>query len=214
MSDQDFLGRTRSSYDAIADEYAAWIRELKDSPWDTAVLGAFAERVAGRGPVLDAGCGEGRIAAHLAALGVDVRGIDLSPAMVANARAGHPHLRFDIGSITALPFEDERYVGVLAWYSLIHVPPAELPGVVAELVRVLQPGGCLLVAFQTDAETFRPTELRGIPVALEFHRPDVTAFATLLGEHGVDVDATTVRAPDADAGESTRQAYVLARKRT
>ncbi|MBW9210533.1 class I SAM-dependent methyltransferase [Mumia sp. zg.B21] len=213
MAEPDFLTRTRTSYDALADEYATWVRELATSPWDDAVLGVFARHVAGRGRVLDAGCGEGRITAQLASFEVDAHGIDLSAEMIRNARDVHPNLRFEVGSLTDLRFDDESYVGVVAWYSLIHVPPEALPGAVAELVRVLEPGGWLLAAFQTDAETFRPNHLRDIAVSLEFHRPDPAAFGTLLDSHGLDVDATTVRAADVEAGERTRQAYVLARRR-
>lgn len=87
----DFLDATRRSYDATADDYAEWIRdELAAKPFDRAVLAVFAELV--RGPVADVGCGTGRITAHLAGLGVDVAGVDLSPGMLAAARRTYPHL--------------------------------------------------------------------------------------------------------------------------
>jgi 2-polyprenyl-3-methyl-5-hydroxy-6-metoxy-1,4-benzoquinol methylase len=66
---------------------------------DRGVLATFAELVGadGGGPVVDAGCGPGRIMDHLASLGVSVRGIDLSPRMVGVARERHPGLRVDRG---------------------------------------------------------------------------------------------------------------------
>ncbi|WP_433272844.1 methyltransferase domain-containing protein [Actinosynnema sp. CS-041913] len=104
MAEPDFVRRTRSSYDALADDYAEWIRdELAAKPLDRAVLGGFAElvRTAGVGPVADVGCGSGRVTAHLAGLGLSVFGIDLSPRMVAAARRAYPGLRFSVGSMTA-----------------------------------------------------------------------------------------------------------------
>jgi hypothetical protein len=95
----------RASYDTVADDYADLLRSaLAGSPTDRAVLGLFAELVtdSGGGEVADLGCGPGRITGHLASLGLDVRGVDLSPGMVAVAQREHPQLRFDVGSMTAL----------------------------------------------------------------------------------------------------------------
>ncbi|MFD9547340.1 class I SAM-dependent methyltransferase [Nocardia salmonicida] len=74
------------------------------------------------GPVADVGCGTGRITAHLSQLGVDVFGIDLSPAMIEVARRDHPGLRFDLGCMTDLTLADASMAGLLAWYS----PSAQL----------------------------------------------------------------------------------------
>ena len=54
----------------------------------------------GPGPVADVGCGPGHVTAFLKNHGLDVFGVDLSPGMIAQARAAHPELRFDIGSMT------------------------------------------------------------------------------------------------------------------
>lgn len=84
---------TRASYDTVAADYEKLLRdELANSPFERAMLGVFAERVlgAGGGRVADLGCGPGRITGHLASLGLDVCGIDLSPEMIAVARWAHP----------------------------------------------------------------------------------------------------------------------------
>ena len=94
------LAAIRESYDTVALDYADLLRDaLAASPHDRAVLGLFAELVlaAGGGPVADLGCGPGRVTAHLARLGLDAFGIDLSPGMVEVARRDHPGLRFAVG---------------------------------------------------------------------------------------------------------------------
>src|SRR3954471_23701990 len=148
MTEPAFLTETRTAYDTVADLYAEQHQDVLDaSPWDRAVLGTFAELVGGSGPVADLGCGPGRLTGHLASLGLDVFGVDLSPGMVDVARRAHPGLRFEVGSMAALDIGDGSLAGALAWYSLIHTPPEELPSVVAELARVLAPGGRLLTGF-------------------------------------------------------------------
>src|ERR1041384_1204975 len=85
------LEPVRSSYDHVADTYVALgIGDLGPEPWLRAALTAFAEHVRSLGPVLDVGCGPGTVTAHLAGLGVDVSGVDLSPRMVAPSRRLHP----------------------------------------------------------------------------------------------------------------------------
>lgn len=83
------LRTTRESYDTVAADYAALLKdELANSPFERAMLGVFAERVlaAGGGRVADLGCGPGRVTGHLASLGLDICGVDLSPEMIAVAR--------------------------------------------------------------------------------------------------------------------------------
>ncbi|MGW5557654.1 class I SAM-dependent methyltransferase [Micromonospora sp. NPDC003944] len=115
---------------------------------------AFIERhLTGRpGPVLDLGCGPGHLTGHLRALGVDATGIDLVPAFVAHARAVHPEVEFQLGSLERLDVADESVDGILAWYSLIHLPPPELDGVLEEFRRVLAPGGRLVLGTFTADE--------------------------------------------------------------
>ncbi|MBK5223556.1 MAG: class I SAM-dependent methyltransferase [Acidimicrobiia bacterium] len=99
------------------------------------------------GAVLDVGCGPGHITAHLRSLDVDAAGIDLVPEFVDHARATRPDGRYELGSMHQLPVPDGSVAGILAWYSLIHTPPGDLDGVLAELRRALAPGGTLVAGF-------------------------------------------------------------------
>ena len=62
---------------------------------------------------------------------MDAFGIDLSPGMIEVARREHPGLRFDVGSMTDLALADASVAGLVAWYSLIHVPDDEISPVFA-----------------------------------------------------------------------------------
>ncbi|WP_448319035.1 class I SAM-dependent methyltransferase [Streptomyces sp. CO7] len=142
--------RTRAAYDGVVELYASLFADrMETQPFARNMIAAFAELVRGTGNLrtADVGCGPGHLTAMLHELGLDAFGIDLSPGMVAHARRAHPELRFEEARMEALPVEDGALGGVLAHYSMIHTPPAELPAVLAEQVRVLAPGGLILVSF-------------------------------------------------------------------
>jgi ubiquinone/menaquinone biosynthesis C-methylase UbiE len=143
MPADDWLADTRDSYDTVAPSYAAQLRDaITGDAHLRAALTVFAESVrgAGPGPVADVGCGPGHVTAHLHGLGVDAFGIDLSPGMIDVARGEYPRLRFEVGSMTDLRLDDASVAGLLAWWSLIHVPDDEIPAVFAHFHRVLRPG--------------------------------------------------------------------------
>ena len=142
----------RAAYDTVAQAYAARLPDTRaETAADLAMVHAFAAAVSqdDHPRVLDAGCGAGRMSAYLAARGCQVEGVDLSPGMVAMARRDHPELRFEVGPLAALPYGDGQFAGVVLWYSTIHTPPPGQPGIVAEVSRVLRPGGHVLVATQS-----------------------------------------------------------------
>ena len=213
VTEAEHLRATRAAYDTVAVDYEALLRtELDAKPVDRDVLAAFAEVVQrdGNGPVADLGCGPGRITAHLRTLGLDVFGVDLSPAMVAVARDTHPGLRFDEGSMAALDLADGVLGGIVAWYSIIHTPPSLLPAVFAEFHRVLAPGGYVQLAFQAGDTCVHLEQAYGHPISLDAYRLAPDAVCGLLSRAGFAVRARLVRAPD--ASEKTDQAYLLARK--
>ncbi|MEV4148118.1 methyltransferase domain-containing protein [Amycolatopsis sp. NPDC049691] len=211
MTEPAYVTETRTAYDTVAEAYAEAARdELDSSPWDRAMLGTFAELVGKTGSVGDLGCGPGRLTGHLASLGLDVFGVDLSPGMVSVARRTYPELRFEVGSMSALALADGSLAGALAWYSLIHTPPEQLPGLVAELARVLAPGGRLLTAFQVGDERRHVSRGYGHEVSFDAYRLPPDFVAGLFEAAGLVLEARLVRAPQEP--EQVPQAYLLARK--
>lgn len=214
VTEPAFLTATRTAYDTVAESYAETLRtHLAGEPYDRAMLGLFAELVAGSGPVVEAGCGPGRITGHLHELGLDVSGVDLSPAMIEVARRECPEVSFSVGSMTALDIGDGALAGVVAWYSIIHTPPSLLSEVFGEFRRVLGDGGLVLLAFQVGDERVEVRQAYGHSVSADAYRLAPDRIEELLREAGFAVEARLVRAPrESQPPEKTPQAYLVARR--
>ncbi|WP_173159432.1 class I SAM-dependent methyltransferase [Phytohabitans suffuscus] len=178
---------------------------LASEPFQRGILALFAElvRAQGEGPVADVGCGPGRLTAHLHSIGPDAFGIDLSPAMIDVVRQDHPGLRFEVGTMTSLDLADASLTGLLAWFSIIHVPDDELPTIFAEFHRVLRPGGVLLLAFHAgDGSQLKTEGYGGHPMNVYVHRRQPDWVAASLSACGFTVEAEMAHhpAPDVDGG--------------
>jgi SAM-dependent methyltransferase len=96
------------------------------------------------GRALDAACGTGRHAAHLAERGHEVTGVDASPEMLELARARVPQARFRDGDLRALPVDDAEFDLVVCALALGHCEDLDAP--VAELARAVRPGGSVVLS--------------------------------------------------------------------
>src|ERR1700677_1912150 len=208
------LHTARAAYDAIAPVYADQFRDtLDDRPTERALLAAFSE-VIRRGPaglVADLGCGPGHIAAHLHSLGLSVFGVDQSAQMLAIGRTRYPEVRFALGSITRLGLADGSCRGGLSRSSVIHLPPRLLPTALAEIARVLAPGGWLLISFSATDAPEPPYEYYDHRVAgASRWWPD--HIVLLLRSAGIIESAGMIENPEPDDRRQSRVAFILARK--
>jgi SAM-dependent methyltransferase len=195
------LEAVRASYDRVADTYVDLdVGSLRDRPWLRAALAAFAEVAGPLGPVLDVGCGPGTVTAHLAGLGVDVRGVDLSPRMIDHARRLHPGLRFDVASATALDVPAGSLGGVLGWWSLFNLPRDVLPHVLRAYARALVPGGQAMIGTHAgDEDVVRREAYGGVQVEWTTHLWRPEQLTGLLQDAGLDVLAEMRFPPEHDA---------------
>jgi ubiquinone/menaquinone biosynthesis C-methylase UbiE len=141
---------------------------------------AFWRRVAGSadGPVLELGCGTGRVSVPLARAGIALVGVDRSEAMLARAAKRtvrlrrlsgrrRPDIRFVRGDITVLPFRDGRFGMVLAPYGVLQslLAPRDLTAALTSVHRVLRRGGLLGIDLVPDVPNWREyrnrVQLRG-----------------------------------------------------
>jgi len=211
--DSNQLSATQASYDALAAEYARRLYdELAAKPLDRELLDRFAARLQGAGKVCDLGCGPGHIARHLHERGVDAFGIDLSRAMVEQARQLYRGIEFTQGNMLALDAAENSWAAIVAFYSIIHIPRADLPKLFLEIARVLQPNGLLFLAFHAGIDEQHVDELWGVKTNLHFyffHRREIEQH---LRAAGFFVEDSLERQPYPEIEVDTRRAYLLARK--
>jgi SAM-dependent methyltransferase len=217
VAEPEFLQATRAFYDDVAASYATRFgRELAARPLDRALLAGFAElvRAVGAAPIADIGCGPGGVTAHLNDIGSTAFGIDLSPQMVAQARQAYPDLRFEVGSMLALDLPDCCLGGIVAWYSIIHIPDEQLPQAFGQFFRVLVSGGFLMLAFQAGTGVFDRAQVAGHTISVDFRARQPEQVADVLRRAGLDVRARVMREPDDDGEfpEQEPQVFLLARK--
>lgn len=139
------MSELRRAWDENAEAWIAWARAPGHDSYWRFHRDLFLEIVpAPSGRTLDLGCGEGRLARDLAALGHDVVGIDASTAMIAAAREAAPKMELHVADAASLPFADGSFGLVVAFMSLQDVD--DLRGAIREAARVLARGGRLCLA--------------------------------------------------------------------
>jgi SAM-dependent methyltransferase len=171
--------------DRYAESFAAAAASGKDVHGEAHFVHAL---LPGPSLVLDAGCGTGRVAVRLAALGHEAVGVDLDEAMLARARADAPHLEWVLADLTALDLGRPFDLIVAAGNVIPLVAAGSEAAVVAGLARHLRPGGLLVAGFGLDPQHLPLDEA---PVDL----PSYDGWCTSAGLSLVERFATWDRDP-------------------
>ena len=167
---------------------------------------------------LDVGCGEGRFCRMLRQHEIHAIGIDPTPALIAAARVRDEGGQYLEAQAECLPFNDRSFDLVVSYLSLIDIP--DLAAAIGEMVRVLHPGGTLLIAnlngFNTACaraggidnyleERAIRIQYRGIRV-VNHHRPLRTYMRALLAA-GLELRYFDEPEPGVDAPAEKATAY-------
>lgn len=148
--DQNPLCATNIPYPLGSREYFEYfdaMRERIDSPVEAMRIHDFS--AFGGKKVLEVGCGNGYVLSRYAQHGADVFGVDITPTAVQLCKQRFAHMNlpgtFQEADAEKLPFADATFDCVCSMGVLHHVP--DTPRAVAEIHRVLKPGGRLIVMF-------------------------------------------------------------------
>ena len=138
------------------DSASAWIEEVADNGdyGREFVLDApMMERVRAHDirTALDVGCGEGRFCRMLQTLGISTVGVDPTDSLLRQAKQRDPNGDYRIGRAERLEFLDASFDLVVSYLTLIDI--TDMRAAIAEMARVLRPGGTLLIANLTSFST-------------------------------------------------------------
>jgi SAM-dependent methyltransferase len=206
------------------EEHAGWwidgFTDGADPEYEEQILPLAASELAGASSVIDIGCGDGQIARMLAASGAQVVGVDptWNQIRVANERRGGVH--YVRAAADALPVPDGTFDAAVACLVFEHID--DVDGAIAEVARVLTPGGrfCFFLnhpllqtpgsgwiddqildppeqywrigAYLTEAETIEEVEL-GVHIRF-LHRP-LSRYLNALTDHGLTLEHMVEPAP-------------------
>lgn len=181
-------------YDQIARHYLDWSARIADDP-RLHYLAEFTGRLPGDARILELGCGAGVPVTAKLAEHHDVLGVDLSQRQIDLARVNVPGARFEKSDMTALDFPDGSFDGICAFYSILHVPRAEQPALIAKIARWLKPGGLFLASLGTGTPDVTEMWL-GVEMFFGSNTPEQNR--ALLAEHMEIVvdDLVTMHEPD------------------
>lgn len=209
----DARAACRDSYDRVADEYVRRIAdELRHKPFDREFLDRLVAGMSGRGPVCDLGCGPGHVAHYLRERGVEMLGLDLSPRLIEHARAHCPDIPFLVGDMTALDVPVGAWAGIVAFYSILHVPESEMRATLRGFHRALRPGGLLALAVHLGEASIHLTEWWGHPVDVEFRFFRTDALIRDLEAAGFVIEEAVERDPYPEVEHQSRRGYIRARR--
>jgi SAM-dependent methyltransferase len=171
----------RRGYDDLSADYAA---ERENSDYGP-LFDRFLDDAID-GPALDVGCGTGQPVLSRLADERPVVGMDFSGAQLARASDVAPG-RVAQGDMTALPFDDDAFAALTAFYSIIHVPFDQHASVYAEFARVLQPGGTVCVTVGAEDWTGRNDDWLDSGTAMEWSHYGLEKSRDLLADAGFTV---------------------------
>jgi len=191
-------GVVAAGYDRIADRYLEWAGAIVDDPRGR-MLARFIELVPAGAGVLELGCGAGIPSTQHLAQHFEVLGVDISPTQVDKARRNVPRAEFVHGDVSELQLAHGSFQGVVALYTISHLPRERHARLFADVYGWLAPGGYFLATLgATDTPDWTGDWL-GEPMFFSSHDADTNR--RLMRSAGFDLivdEVAITHEPDGD----------------
>jgi ubiquinone/menaquinone biosynthesis C-methylase UbiE len=188
----------QAGYDAIAERYLDWGHGIEGDPRHR-LLDELMHMLPPEGRVLDLGCGPGVPSTKLLAERFQVVGVDISETQLQLASENVPNASFVLADITEVGFPAESFVGVTAFYSILHVPREQHAELIRKIARWLRPGGCFLGCLGVSGEE-EEVDWLGVPMYFSSYDPDTSR--ELFRDAGLELvydEVIAMREPEQEA---------------
>lgn len=201
------------TYNQVAESYATQRHdELSAKPLDQLLLKAFASTNKQKGPFADFGCGPGQTTRFIYDNGIeDITGIDISQAMIEEAKKLHPQIKFETGDLLNISYAPNHFGSALAFYAIVHFTYEEVARAFSEVNRVLKKGGHFLFSFHVGDETVHFDTARDIVVDIDLYYFQTERIIALLQHTGFEIIDALERYPYKEEYQSKR-GYIWAEK--
>ncbi|WP_338876050.1 class I SAM-dependent methyltransferase [Spirosoma sp. SC4-14] len=190
----------RDGYDRLAGVYRKHYQndhKIRYESW----LTEFSKRLLVNTSILELGCADGIPTAEYLSQRFNYLGIDLSPVQIEHARKNVPVAQFEVGDMTTLLFPDESFGGIVALYSIIHVPLAEQPDLFRAMYRWLQSPGYLLCVVGAGEWTGTDNNWLTPGTTMYWSHADATTYANWFAETGFTIIKTAF-IPEGESGHT------------
>lgn len=198
-----------STYRKMAQKYTdAYFDDISDFPQVLKYLNLIPKG----GQILDVGSGPGNFTKFIKNQNYTVTGVDLTPEMIDIAKQKVPGTDFLLMDMRDLNFSDNKFDGLIAAYSLIHIPTVELLDTLKGFYRVLKPGAHALIITQKGEpdQTIDEPLAPGCQMFFNFFTEE--RLATVLTEAGFTLFSQQVIKTNDQLTMSSSVIYTTVRK--
>lgn len=198
-----------ATYDKIAGKYTRkYFNDLTDLPY----IDRFLKKLPSGARILDIGCGPGTFTKYLLEKGFNVEGIDLSEEMIKIAKVKVPKANFKLMDMRRISYPGNFFDGLLAAYSLIHIPTEEMIDTLRGFKKILKPNGSMMIIVQGgEPDKFVNEPLKkGEKIFINFFTKE--RLSKLVAQAGFEIEyQEEIPMRDSDS-LSDRVIYTIARK--
>lgn len=191
---------TRESYNKAAQKYYdLFHNELEGKKFDKDYLDKFLRLFNSNSLICSVGCGPcGHVEKYIYDKGFRVIGIDISEKCIEIASNNNPQIKFEVGDLSKIKYEDNYFDGIVSYYSILDTPKIYLDKIFNEFYRVLKPGGYLLLVVKEGSTERYESNLLGIETKIYFSLFTEDEIRTVLVRNGFDIEQMTIREPNSE----------------
>lgn len=203
---QDFVAKVATSYDAVGDEY---YRHYRSEP--SAVVEKYErlilDGIKPGGSVLELGCGNGLPTTRKLAQKFDVTALGFSQKQIEKARQNVAGPLFLHADMSTVEFPERAFDGVVAFYSIIHVPRDRQFELFRSILSWLRPGGLFVATFNRSGdEKYIEEDWFGAPMYWSGFEPEI--YRKMIVDAGFVIESDIVEVSDDPNSEGEKEIHL------